>query len=273
MTPAEFIAKWHNTRLTERQGAQSFFNDICELVGHPTPAEYGDSEAFTFEKSVPGGFADAYLDGHFGWEFKRYDGQLPEALNQLLRYSVYLKTPPLLIVSSFRTIRIRTNFPGMETVLHEIPVLGLAATENLRILRCAFFAPDELLPERSVDTVTRETTDLFHAIVAEMEQQKENPETLARYLNQLVFCLYADAAGLLPRNIFTEIVRDYRGNPTEFAEVIRDLFEKMADGGRFGLNRIPHFDGNLFDHEDIVELSPGALQRLAEATQKNWQGR
>ena len=271
MTPMEFISKWRNTRLTERQGAQSFFNDICELVGHPTPAEYGDSEKFTFEKPVPGGFADAYLDGHFGWEFKRYDGQLPEALNQLLRYSVYLRTPPLLIVSSFRTIRIRTNFPGMETVVHEIPLLGLADAENLRILRCAFFEPDELRPERSVDTVTRETTDLFHAVVAEMEEHTENPETLARYLNQLVFCLYADAAGLLPRNIFTVLVQDYYGNPKEFAEVVRGLFEKMAEGGRFGIARIPYFDGNLFDHEDIVELSHGALLRLAEATQKNWQ--
>ena len=43
-------------------------------------------------------------------------------LNQLLKYQVYLKTPPLLIVSSFHTIRIQTNFPGMETVRHIIPV-------------------------------------------------------------------------------------------------------------------------------------------------------
>ena len=124
MTPAEFIAKWRDTGFGERQGAQSFFNDICALVGHPTPAEFGDPQAFTFEKPVPIGSADAYKEEHFGWEFKGSDSQLDGAFTQLLRYSVYLKTPPLLIVSSFRTILIRTNFPGMETVLHTIRVAG-----------------------------------------------------------------------------------------------------------------------------------------------------
>ena len=55
---------------------------------------YGDPEAFTFEKAVPGGFADAYYEEHFGWEFKGQDAQLDGAFDQLLRYQVHLKTPP-----------------------------------------------------------------------------------------------------------------------------------------------------------------------------------
>ncbi len=109
-------------RVWERQGAQSFFNDLCGLVGHATPAAYGDPAAFTFEKSVPGGFADAYYEEHFGWEFKGRDAQLDGAFDQLLRYQVHLKTPPLLIVSSFRTLRIQTNFPGMETARYDVDI-------------------------------------------------------------------------------------------------------------------------------------------------------
>ena len=105
--------RWRDAGFGERQGAQSFFNDLCGLVGHATPAAFGDPEAFTFEKSVPGGFADAYYEEHFGWEFKGQDAQLDGAFDQLLRYQVHLKTPPLLIVSSFETVRIQTNFPGM----------------------------------------------------------------------------------------------------------------------------------------------------------------
>ena len=271
MTPAEFIAKWKDTAFGERQAVQSFFNDICALVEHPTPVEYGNPEAYTFEKWVPGGFADAYLEEHFGWEFKGDDADLDVALNQLLRYQVYLKTPPLLIVSSFKTIRIRTNFPGMATELHEIPISRLDERENLNKLRYAFHAPGEFRPDRSVDTVTRETTELFHSIVEDMEQHTEDQEKLALYLNQLVFCLYSDAAGLLPDNLFTGIVRQYYRKPPEFAEVIRDLFERMADGGRFGAVEIPHFNGNLFDRTEAVELSAVALQRLVEAAGKNWQ--
>ena len=135
MHPEQFVAKWRNVNFGEKQASQEMFLDICAVVGHPTPGEYGDSQAFTFEKWVPSGVADAYLEGRFGWEFKGGDAQLAGAFNQLLRYQVYLKTPPLLIVSSFDTIRIRTNFPGLETVLHEIPVAELAQVENLQKLR------------------------------------------------------------------------------------------------------------------------------------------
>ena len=282
MTPAEFIAKWRDTGFGERQGAQSFFNDICALVGHPTPAEFGDPQAFTFEKPVPIGSADAYKEEHFGWEFKGSDSQLDGAFTQLLRYSVYLKTPPLLIVSSFRTILIRTNFPGMETVLHTIRVEELDDPENLRILRCAFHAPADLRPVRSVEEVTKETAALFRDIVADMEQRDEDPEKLARYLNQIVFCLYAEDAGLLPNSVFTELVRQQYRDPARFDRGVSNLFRQMATGGMYGPADIRHFNGDLFRltrrsgedgglEPETIELSAAALQRLAEATGKNWQ--
>ena len=246
------------------------FLDICGLVGHPTPVEYGDNQVFTFEKWVPGGFADAYLEGSFGWEFKGSDDDLDEGLKQLLRYQVHLKTPPLLIVSSFKTIRIQTNFPGMETVRHEIAVVSLDQPANLEKLRCAFFAPAELRPNRSVDAVTRETADLFQAIVEDMEQHTEDQEKLARYLNQVVFCLYAEDAGLLPGAPFSDIIRTYFRDPVRFDQAIRNLFRLMAEGGMFGTTQIAYFNGDLFTDADTIELSESALFRLLEATNKNW---
>ena len=270
MTPAEFMAKWKDTSFGERQASQPMFDDICRLVGHPTPSEFKNPGVFTFEKGVPSGFADAYFEEHFGWEFKGKDSDLDEALLQLLRYSVYLKTPPLLIVSSFNTIRIRTNFPGMETVLHEIPVTGLDDQENLRKLKCAFFAPADLRPNRSVEDVTRETADLFLDIVSDMEQRNKDPERLARFLNQIVFCLYAEDDGLLPNKVFTELVRQQFRNPELFNKAVQSLFREMATGGLYGSTEVQHFNGDLFDDSETVELSAVALQRLAEATVKNW---
>ncbi len=270
MTPQQFIATYSDAGFGERQGSQSFFNDLCELVGHLKTTEFGNPSVFTFEKRVPGGFADAYFEEHFGWEFKGSDDQLAGAFNQLLRYQVYLKTPPLLIVSSFRTIRIQTNFPGMETVLHEIPVAELDQPEQLNKLRNAFFAPGEFRPNRSVETVTGETADLFQSIVADMERRNEDPERLARYLNQLVFCLYAEDAGLLPDGLFTHIVRQQLRRPDLFNQAVVDLFARMAGGGLFGADEIPHFNGDLFNTVDTVELSTTALQRLVEACDKNW---
>ena len=272
LRPERFINKWMSVQFGEKQAAQEMFLDICRMVGHATPGDYGNPAAFTFEKWVPGGFADAYLEERFGWEFKGSDGDLDGAMTQLLRYQVHLKTPPLLIVSSFRSIRIQTNFPGMVTTRHDIALPELAEPEKLQLLRSAFFAPGDLRPERSVEEVTRETADLFRDIVADMEAHNEDPERLARYLNQIVFCLYAEDAGLLPDKLFTQIVsREYR-DPASFNRAMGGLFERMAVGGMFGAAEIPWFNGDLFEAADTVELSPAALQRLGEAAKKNWNG-
>ena len=270
MSPTAFVAKWLGSNFGEKQASQEMFLDICGVLGHPTPGDYGDKDVFTFEKPVPGGVPDAYLEGRFGWEFKGSDADLDGAMNQLLRYQVHLKTPPLLIVSSFNTIRIRTNFPGMETVLYEVPVAEMAQQANLAKLRNAFYDPDQLRPGRTVDQVTRETADLFQAIVEDMEQHTDDSEKLARYLNQIVFCLYAEDAGLLPGNPFSEIVRGHNHNPELFDEAIRNLFGQMATGGLFGAVKIARFNGDLFSNTDTVELSGTALLRLEEATRKNW---
>ncbi len=270
MTPPQFIAKWRDVEFGEKQASQEMFLDLCALVGHPTPVAYGSPDAFTFEKWVPGGFADAYLEDRFGWEFKGSDDQLPGAFNQLLRYQVYLKTPPLLIVSSFRRIQIRTNFPRMETVLHEIPILELEQPRQLTKLRNCFFAPDEFRPNRSVEDVTRETAELFRDIVADMERHTGDPERLARYLNRIVFCLYAEDAGLLPDNVLADILTANRQRPDLSNRAIANLFEQMAGGGLFGPHEIARFNGDLFRPDEPVELSPNAVQRLGEAVSKNW---
>ena len=271
MTAHDFVERWSNSGFGERQGAQPFFIDLCAVVGHPTPAAYGDPEKFTFEKSVPGGFADAYLEEHFGWEFKGQDAQLDGAFDQLLRYQVHLKTPPLLIVSSFQTIRIQTNFPGMETARYDVAIGDLEQPERLELVRDAFFAPQRLRDRlRSVDAVTRETASLFQSIVEDMEARNEDPERLARYLNQLVFCLYSEDAGLLPDGLFSRIVRQHYRDPAIFDRAIRSLFAQMSTGGFSGADEIAHFDGDLFNVVDTVELSTVALQRLGEACDRNW---
>ena len=271
MTPQEFISRWQEAGFGERQGAQSFFNDLCGLVGHPTPAAYGEPEAFTFEKHVPGGFADAYFEGHFGWEFKGQDAQLDGAFDQLLRYQVHLNTPPLLIVSSFHTIRIQTNFPGMETARHDIGIHELDQLERLALVKDVFFFTDRF-QERllSVDKVTQETVSLLQSIVVDMEQRNEDLERLARYLNQLVFCLYSEDAGLLPERLFSSIVRQHYRHPATFDRAVRSLFAQMAIGGFSGVHEIAHFNGDLFNVVDTVELSTVALHRLAEACDRNW---
>ena len=271
ITPHQFVDKWDHSGFTEQQGAQSFFNDLCGLVGHATPTEFSNPEVFTFEKQVPGGGkADAYLEGHFVWEFKSHDSQLEQALVQAVGYSRHLKNPPLIIVSSFNTIRIETNFQGMELVRHDIALPDLVQQEKLELLRRVFHSPDALRPDRSVADVTTATARLFSNIVADMEGETEDQEALARHLNRIIFCLYAEDSGLLPEGLFTSIMYDNRERPDLCNQAITGLFEKMAGGGMFGAKQIAWFNGDLFRADTPIELSPVALQRLGEACAQNW---
>ena len=156
MQPQQFVAKWRQVNFGEKQASQEMFLDICALVNHLSPVAHGYPDSFTFEKAAPGGSADAYLEEHFGWEFKSRDNQMDQAMAQLLRYQVHLK-PPLLIVSSFQTIRVRTNFRGMESALHEIPVVALAQPEQLEKLRWAFHSPEEFRTNRTVAEATKDS--------------------------------------------------------------------------------------------------------------------
>ena len=270
MTPQEFIQRWRNVGFGERQAAQTWFNDLLRVVGAPDPIEVSDPERFTFEKRVSGGFADAYLEGSFGWEFKGADAQLPGAFDQLLRYQVYLRTPPLLVVSSFQMIRVQTNFRDKETVVHDIPIAELGDPEQLGKLRDIFFEPGAFEPQRTVDDVTRETALLFGQIAEDMEQRGGGGEQLARYLNQIVFCLYAEDAGLLRSGLFSDIVRNHWKNPDVFNHAVKNLFDQMAGGGLFGADAIAHFNGDLFSESETVELSGVSLFKLMKAIDKNW---
>jgi hypothetical protein len=116
ITPHEFVAKWRHATLTERAAAQLQFNDLCVLIGHPTPSEADPAGAwFTYEagaaKQAGGqGWADVWKRRCFGWEYKRKHANLDQAYMQLLLYSGALKNPSLLIVSDIDTIRTHTHF-------------------------------------------------------------------------------------------------------------------------------------------------------------------
>ena len=158
----------------------------------------------------------------------------------------------------------------METVRHVIPVAALDRKENLDKLSWAFHAPAEFRPNRTLDVATKETADIFYSIVEDMEQQGADAEKLARYLNQIMFCLYAEDAGLLPDHLFSRIVRQYNRDPSTFDQAVRNLFQQMAHGGLFGADQVGYFNGDLFNSVDTQLFTGLSLLRLEEASRKDW---
>lgn len=93
MTPAAFIETWSRSELRERQGAQSHFNDLCALLGEPTPAKADPTgRSYCFERGATkvgggDGWADVWKRGCFGWEYKGKHKDLNAALRQLQIYA------------------------------------------------------------------------------------------------------------------------------------------------------------------------------------------
>ena len=276
MTPQEFIAKWRRSRGQESAGAQEWFLDLCRVVEHPTPAELDSrQEWYTFERSVREstgrrGRADVYKRGYFAWEFKGLHRDLDEAYRQLLRYREALNNPPLLVASDFQTIRIHTNFTNKVSVVHEIRLDNLHEPEWLDVLRRVFHEPETLEPDITPNDITEATANTFAAIAQSMRQRGADPLEVARFLNRLVFCFFAQDVGLLPERVLSRLCENYQSNPAEFDRGVRELFLRMNEGGRFGFNPIRHFNGDLFKKPDTVLMELYELERLAEATERNW---
>ena len=211
MTPQEFIAKWRRSRGQESAGAQEWFIDLCRVVEHPTPAELDPrQEWYTFERAVREssgrrGRADVYKRSYFAWEFKGLHRDLDEAYRQLQRYREALNNPPILVVSDFRTIRVHTNFTNKVPIVHTILLDDVGEPEQLGILRSVFHNPDTLEPEISPDDVTKATADIFAKIAASMRMRGVDSLDVARFLNRLVFCFFAQDVGLLPGQMMTEL--------------------------------------------------------------------
>jgi len=150
MNVGKFVDKWLESELKETVSFQTFFDDLCRLVGHPTPAEIDPTgRHFTYEKYVTKtrgekGFADAWYKGHFAWEHKGKHKDLNEAYQQLLQYREDLENPPLLVVSDFERIIIHTNFTNTPKTTYEVHLDELP--RKLDILEALFFQYDLLKP-------------------------------------------------------------------------------------------------------------------------------
>ncbi|HEX4348840.1 MAG TPA: DNA methyltransferase [Verrucomicrobiae bacterium] len=308
MTWAEFKKKWSRYQGKETSAYQSHFDDLCRVLGQPTPneADPSGSDFFCYQKRVvkdaelfevetpdvseptERGFADVWKKGCFAWEYKGKKKNLDAAYKQLLRYRESLLNPPLLVVCDFDRYIVKTNFNGTVQEVHEFTNADIDRPENLRVLRALFSNPDFLKPQRTTAQVTKDLAVQIAGIAKSLQSresveladaksrkevnvaQKKNLR-IARFLNRIVFCFFAEDTGLLPKNLFTEIAKSGIDDPKLFAETLEKLFTVMAKGGTFGKDKIRYFNGHLFEEASVFELTEEELRRLADAGEADWQ--
>ena len=277
MTPAEFIDKWKAVALTERASAHSHFLDLCRVLGHEDPIKADPSgEWFTFEKGVTksgggNGFADVWKRNHFAWEYKKRRRNLDEALTQLVRYAAALENPPLQVACDTDHILIRTAWTNAVPRTYHLSLEDLADPRKLDILHSVFFDPEKLRPTETRAGITKEAADKFSTIALRL-QGKGAPEEIAHFVNQLVFCFFANSRDvrLLPEGFFPKLLTRAAQNPGRAKDYFDQLFSAMETGGEFDLTDIAWFNGGLFDGRRALRLDSDDISLLQAAASLDW---
>ncbi len=276
MNPQEFLAKWRSVDLKERSASQSHFNDLCRLLGIEDPIEADPKgEWFTFEKGATKtsggeGWADVWRKGCFAWEYKGRAANLDKAFDQLLRYSIALESPPLLIVSDMERIRIHTNWTNTVQQVHEIALEDLADAAKRDLLRACFKDPEQLRPTKTRQTLTEEAAREFATLAQRLRDRGNEAHQVAHFINRLVFCMFAEDVGLLPNSMFVRMLEASRANPNQFAAHAQTLFAAMKSGGMVGFERVEWFNGGLFDDDGALNLEAADINNLLNAARLDW---
>jgi type II restriction/modification system DNA methylase subunit YeeA len=282
VTPADFAAKWDANTRTERAAAQEHFIDLCQMLDVPTPNSDPHGADYAFEKGAEktggrDGWADVWQRRHFAWEYKKKHRDLAAAYDQLLKYREALDNPPLLVVSDMARFEIHTNFTNTPSRVYVFTLADLAErpAEPLRWLRALFDDPDSLRPDVVRATVTVQAADKFARLAQTMRDPEREPviegPAVAHFLDRVLFCLYAEDAGLLPRGLMKQLADNLYDNPAGFNSGLARLFEVMArEGGTFGTAWIDWFDGGLFDEAPSIDLRRDEIRVIRDAADLDW---
>ena len=138
-----------------------------------------------------------------------------------------------------------------------------------------FMLPHKKEPifKNNVEAISKEVAsmigELFKYLIFE---KKENREIVQQFLLQSVVALFSEDFGLLPKDYFSELIRDCQNGESSY-DLFGGLFKQMgnnvpAKGGRF--KEIAYFNGGLFKKIESIELDSYCLDLLQKASSYNW---
>jgi type II restriction/modification system DNA methylase subunit YeeA len=276
VTPTEFINKWRNNPLTERQASHTHFIDLCHMLEEPAPYDPGmDADSYCFERGATkttgtDGWADVWKRGAFGWEYKGPRKDLTAAYAQLQQYAVALENPPLLVVCDRERFRIHTNFTNSVSKIYEIDLEGLADADTRATLKAVFSDPDSLRPGKTRQSLTVEIAEEFATLAQRLRDRGHDPQATAHFINRLVFCMFAEDVKLLPNDMFKRMLEQAQQRSAKFEDLARDLFTAMQSGDRVGFEKVEWFNGGLFDSDDALPLDAEDIKLVLRVARQDW---
>lgn len=174
------------------------------------------------------------------------------------------------MVSDTGQIIIHTNFTNTIKRVETLTLDDLLTTAGITTLQAVFFEPERLKAAKTAEQATEEAAKEFSRLAELIRKYGEAPRQTAHFLIRLLFCLFAEDIGLLPKSLFTRLVTQTRRKPGAFSAQLRQLFGAMATGGWFGTDEIHYFDGGLFDDDAVLDLDSESMDILARVAALDW---
>ncbi len=275
----EFAADWAGKGYEKGQ-SQPFWLDLLRKVyGIDDPSKF-----ITFEDQVMldhTSFIDGFIPAthvlieqkgigkNLRKPIKQSDGSLLTPFQQAKRYSielVYSKRPRWIVICNFEEF----NIYDMEHPNDDPAVIFLKDLEK-EYYRLQFLVDtgnDVIKKEEDVSVQAGDLVGLLYDALLQQYKDPAAPETL-KSLNalcvRLVFCLYAEDAGIFNRrrDMFHDYLKDIpaHGIRKALVELFRTLDQKPQDRDKYlfddnpTLAAFPYVNGGLFADEDI-EIPP-----------------
>jgi hypothetical protein len=253
----------------ERGEAQVFLDRFFQCFGYGGVLEAKGTFEFAQKSSSKGGntgFLDCLFPGVAIIEMKQRGSSLNEHYNQLLTYWTYCVPKPAVgILCNFDEFWIYDFNIQVDTPVQVLTLDELSQhPEALLFMLGQKPRFNQNLVDVTEDAAA-EISGLYRSILSRREHYNATEEDIQRFVLQCVLCLFAEDIGLLPENLFTDLLNDCKRNPQDTYNLLHNLFSQMnskkeANGGRF--KGVRYFNGGLFNTITPVELEKSELEAL-----------
>ena len=142
-------------------------------------------------------------------------------------------------------------------------------------LRAIWDNPMSLDPSAEAARVTREIAGHLATLARRLESREQNPDRVAHFLMRLLFTMFAEDTGLIPKKSFSALLNKVRASPDDLIPLLTDLWTKMDEGGHaFGLGetgaKVLQFNGYLFKDRTAIPLETEEIDVLIAAAESDW---
>jgi len=274
-----FANVWAKSPGDERQDAQSFVRDLLAVFG------VTETRAAFYEKRVKRsstgrqGFIDALIPGLALIEMKSAGKDLVAAEKQALDYVQHLtdaEQPRYILTSDFHNFRLLDLHAsdGADTAewsLEELPS---------EVDRLAFFAGYAGTGTRAEqEAASIKAARLMAGLYEALEGSGYDDHEASVFLVRTLFCLYADDAGIWPRDLFFDYLQARTSEDgTDLGPMMIRLFQVLGTPEERRqknlaelIAQFPYVNGGIFEQAlSIPEFDAEMRNRLLDACQFNW---